>query len=178
MLLGARSAGSTELNVYAAEPPLPAPSPPAGVAPDTVATYIALADRVERLDGTFQRERDALNAEARAMRSEDRRAPSYERRYHAFEERRRGALALRHARDSLRARAGSLLRRHPALAALGAAANGTPRDTLTPRTRISSPGDTVRLTLPAGTWWIQLRDDLPARKLEVTTGAADTVRLR
>ncbi|HEX8848027.1 MAG TPA: hypothetical protein VF761_00675 [Gemmatimonadaceae bacterium] len=70
----------------------------------TPAPSSPLADSVASLDGRWQRERDALNAESRALDTLDRYSADYARRFDAWRSRARAADSLRVARDRLRRR--------------------------------------------------------------------------
>ncbi len=179
VLLDAGGSGSRELRVYASEPPsTTTPALPAGVTADTAAIYLALADSAARLDSTFQRERTALNTDALAMRREDRRSSAYRSRYQAFERRFDAATALRERRDSLHRRIAALEGARPGLAAYRRALGTTrARRPPSPARRVAVTGDTVRIALPSGSWWLRLGDGA-SRRIAIESGATDTVRLR
>lgn len=175
VLLGTRASGAREVRVYASEPPaITTRTPPDGVTADSAAIYLALADSALSLDSAFQRERAALNDEAVAMRRDDRRSAGYRSRYQAFERRYADATALRARRDSLRQRLTSIERRHPALARYGTRAATPP---VAAARRATIRGDTVRLSLPPGRWWIALDTPAPATEVLVARASRDTIHL-
>jgi hypothetical protein len=146
-----------------------------GISPrqsDSVARLVAMRDSAAMYDARFQSERDTLNRESRALDRVDRRAAEYARRFDTFRRRALAAESLRIARDRFRNRIAPLAERLSGGAATFAAAersfrsvvdtvSATGRRTVVGRTR----GDTVRLRLADGTWWIGASDAgmLPGR---------------
>lgn len=158
---------------------------------DTIATAAALQDSADRLDAVFQREREALNVEARlleALPPASRRSPDYARRYASFASRLEPILRLRALRDSARSRAHRL---HPAgaaaypspatiaadssaRAALLGAVDGLRRSVVMPAAPV------VRMRLARGEWWIGVgaTGHHPARFSHVTlAGRNDTIHI-
>ena len=158
-----------------------------------IARYYAIADSADSLDGVFQRERTALNRDARRLAGADRRAPDYARDYDAFMARVAVGTRNREARDRARRRAAALraelgtsvpdasrpgsdpLRRWHATLDSAARARGQQVQRVAPR------GHEAAFALEPGVWWIFTEHDggVPgrARRHDARRGANDTLRL-
>jgi len=139
---------------------------------DSLLRLVALRDSAAMIDERFQSERDTLNRESRALDRVDRRSADYARRFDAFRRRAHAAESLRVTRDRLRGRvaalgnglsggAASMVRETNTLRANIDTVSAMGRKTVVGRTR----GDTVRLRLADGTWWIGVSETgtLPGR---------------
>ena len=160
-------------------PTLASPLSPAHA--DSVTRWRALTDSASVLDRRFQKERDAINREARAMEGGDRRSIGYVRRYDALQVRTVAAESLRTTRDRVRQRAAA--RRPSGVAAPSPAAARARLLAATDgerRARTLRPGrGSVSLRLAPGAWWIGVADpgDVPPSFTRITlrAGARDTV---
>jgi hypothetical protein len=158
-----------------------------------IARYYAAADSADSLDVVFQRERTALNRDARRMAAADRRAADYAREYDRFTARLAIAMRTREARDRARRRvaalrtelganapdpshttSGALGRWHPTLDS-AARARGRPLR------RAALHDRHATFNLEPGVWWIFTEHDggVPgrARRHEARRGTHDTLRL-
>jgi hypothetical protein len=159
----------------------------------SIARYYALADSADSLDRAFQRERDALNRDARRLVGADRRASSYARDYDALMSRVGVATRTREARDRARRRAATLraqLGSHapdpsrrqgvPGIdlhAALDSAARAQGQQVK----RVVLRDHQATLDLEPGVWWIAVEHDGGllggTRRHDARRGARDTLRI-
>lgn len=171
-------------------PPLPAP--PDGARGDSVRLALALRDSAAALDAAFQRERLALNDEARALQGLDRRAGEYARRFDAWSARAGAAERDRTARDRLRARFRALRERLGAEALPDAEATALRRSRSDADSAAAAQGRRIvdavltppsgEIVLQPGSWWVVEAVPghglvLPALPVTVRPGSRDTVRL-
>jgi hypothetical protein len=159
----------------------------------SVARYYAVADSADSLDRAFQRERDALNRDARRLAQADRRAHAYAPDYDAFMSRVAMATRTREARDRARRRAASLRaqlgahapelsRRHPdPVVRLHAALDSAARARGLQVERALLRNRRATLDLEPGVWWLAVEHDGGllggTRRHEARRGARDTVRI-
>jgi hypothetical protein len=158
-----------------------------------IARYYATADSADSLDVVFQRERTALNRDARRLAGADRRAAEYAHDYDRFMARVAAATRTREARDRARRR----------VAALEAEFRGNAPDPSRPASdppprwhgtldsaarargqhvqRAAVRDNHAAFDLAPGVWWIFAEHDggVPgrARRHEARRGARDTLRL-
>jgi hypothetical protein len=158
-----------------------------------IARYYAAADSADSLDVVFQRERTALNRDARRMAAADRRAADYARDYDRFTSRLAGAMRTREARDRARRRVTALRtelganapgRSRTASDALGrwhTTLDSAARARGQPLRRAELHDRHATFDLQPGVWWIFTEHDggVPgrARRHEARRGAHDTLRL-
>jgi hypothetical protein len=169
------------------------PQSAAGPLARSIARYYAAADSADSLDAAFQRERDALNRDARTLARADRRTPEYARDYDAFMSRVAIATRAREARDRARRRSASLR------AQLGAHARDSSHRHADPVIRLRTALDSATrargqevkrarlrdrratLDLEPGVWWIAVEYEggllSGTRRHEARGGARDTVRI-
>ena len=158
-----------------------------------IARYYATADSADSLDTTFQRERTALNRDARRLAGANRRTPEYARDYDRFMARVAGATRTREARDRTRRRVSALR------TDLGTSASDPSRPVTDALRRWHTTLDSAArarghqvqrsalrdnhaaFDLEPGVWWIFTEHDggVPgrARRHEARRGAHDTLRL-
>jgi hypothetical protein len=158
-----------------------------------IARYYAMADSADSLDVVFQRERSALNRDARRLAGADRRAPEYARDYDRFTARAARATRTREARDRARGRAAAL---RTQLGVEAPAASNTASDPMrrwhtTLDSAARARGQEVQraalrdnraaFDLEPGVWWIfaEHHGGVPgrARRHHARRGARDTLRL-
>jgi hypothetical protein len=158
-----------------------------------ITRYYATADSADSLDIAFQRERLALNRDARRLAGADRRAPEYARDYDRFMARVTVATRTREARDRARRRVIALRTELGANApaqssvasdplrrwhtALDSAARARGQEVQ----RAALRDNHAAFALEPGVWWIFMEHDagVPgrARRHEARRGAHDTLRL-
>jgi hypothetical protein len=165
---------------------LPRDAPLSRAHEDSTTRLTLLRDSATALDQRFQAEREALNKDSRALDTLARRSAEYSRRFDAFRHRALAADSLRTARDRLRARVAPLAtkltdadafsddQRQSLRAKFGALTAGTRRAVVK-----EVRGDTARLTLDNGEWWIGVArsGSVPARWTRLTVPHTGVVPL-